>query len=93
MGAHNPIPSKYGAWASGKEWKSIPIANIIEDPVFKQSHRSNLIQLADLCAFALLRMDKPTPPMRAIGIHDAFRILEPVCFKAANPKDPLGVVR
>lgn len=91
--AHNPIPSKFGAWATGKEWKSIPASNIIEDPVFKQSHRSNFIQMADFCAFALLRMDKPTTAMRAIGIDQAFPLLDAVCLKAANPRDKFGVSR
>ena len=94
MGAYNPIPSKFGGWRyEGASSKSIPIDRIIEDPVFKPSHRSTLIQLADFCAFSLLRHDLPTDRMKALGVHESFKLLEPICFKAANPKDQYGVVR
>jgi len=93
MRAHNPIPSKYGGWSDGKSWKNIPTEHILEDPVFKRSDRSNFIQLADFCAFALLRMDHPTAPMMALGINKSFERLEPICLKAANPRDRFGVTR
>ena len=93
MAVHNPIPSRYGAWASGKNWRNIPLDRILADPTFHPSHQSNFIQLADFCAFALLRMDKPTAPLCHLGIDKSFPLLAPVCVREANPKDPLGVVR
>ncbi len=94
MRKYNPIPSRYGQWLdSGLNYKNIPTKRIIEDPVFKQSHRSTLIQLADFAAYALLRREVPTEASKEFGVSLAFDQLEPVCFKAANNKDPLGIIR
>ena len=94
MGVYNPIPSRYGAWLdTGQATRNIPIGNIIEDPLFKQSHRSNLIQMADFCAYALLRKEKPTARSIEHNMPDVFSILEPICFKDANPKDQFGIIK
>ena len=37
------------------------LAQIYEDPVFRKSHRSFFIQLADFCAYALLRSERQLP--------------------------------
>lgn len=59
MGVFNPIPSRYGVWQdTGRATRNIPIDRIIEDPFFKNSERSYFIQLADFCAYALLRKEK-----------------------------------
>jgi len=50
MNVYNPIPSRYGGWG-GDPSKSIPLERIIEDPIFKKSHHSFFIQLADCAAF------------------------------------------
>jgi len=94
LGVFNPIPSRYGVWAGTQSaTRNIPIERIIEDPVFRPSERSYLLQMADFCAFALLRHLRPvTPERKHLGLHTAFPLLEPICFKAANPKHPLGIV-
>lgn len=93
LGAFNPIPSKYGVWPDGSPQKSIPTNRILEDPIFKDSQKSYFIQLADFCAFSLLRREIPTPATRKHGTHKAFEQLKPICVLAANPKDPFGIVR
>ncbi len=93
MGAYNPIPSRYGEWLTGEATKNITLDRIIEDPLFKQSHRSTIIQLVDFCSYALLRHERQLPSKNALGIHKAFSVLEPICFKAANPKDRMGVIK
>lgn len=94
MGVINHIPSRYGAWAgTASTTRNIVIDRIIEDPVFKKSDQSFFIQLVDFCAFALLRRERQLPAKNALGIHEAFQILDPICFKAANPRDPMGVIR
>ena len=94
MNVFNPVPSKSGTWGdSGQTHKNIVINTIIEDPVFKQSHESYFIQMVDFCAFALLRRERQLASKNALGIHEAFDILKPVCYKLANYKDPMGVVR
>ncbi len=95
MHVFNPIPSHYGEWASGSRTQNIPAVRIIEDPVFKRSDRSYFLQLADFVAFALLKREvAPTPFVRKYMIHQMFDdVLAGKCFRAASPRDPLGIVR
>lgn len=90
----NPIPSKFGVWIdSGETHKNIPINNIIEDPIFKDSKQSYFIQLADFCAYALLRRENPIPSKSYYGIDKAFDQLKPVLMLGASKKDPDGIIR
>ncbi|HEX8737415.1 MAG TPA: DUF3800 domain-containing protein, partial [Pyrinomonadaceae bacterium] len=80
MGVYNPIPSKYGSWdwnGNGALHKNIPIERIIEDPIFKDSKRSYFVQLADFCAYALLRREHQLPSKNAYGLHKSFDLLAP----------------
>jgi Protein of unknown function (DUF3800) len=94
MTVFNPIPSQFGAWSEGAT-KNLPLQRIIEDPVFKQSHQSFFIQLADCVSFALLKRETiPTPNIKKYGINEFFNeCLSSVCFKSAAPRDPNGIVR
>ncbi|QRM29605.1 DUF3800 domain-containing protein [Microvirga sp. VF16] len=93
MRRHNYIISKLGTWNDGSTAKNIPIEKIIEDPVYRDSSKSLLIQASDFCAFSLLRKEAPTPNTNKLGISDAFMLLEPVLVKQAYRKDPLGIIR
>jgi hypothetical protein len=95
MHVFNPIPSRFGHWPDSRKSKNIPVERVIEDPVFKQSHQSYFIQLADCVAFSLLKREvPPTPLVRKYGIHRMFeRSMGGVCLRAASPQDPLGIVR
>jgi Protein of unknown function (DUF3800) len=95
MAIHNPIPSRLGAWPTGAYTRNIPIDRIVEDLVFKKSDKSYLIQMADLCAYALLRSERPLASKTALGIDRAFDHLEPICVTLANQNDPrrLGIIR
>jgi hypothetical protein len=94
MHVFNPIPSQFGGWPTGRT-KNITTERIIEDPVFKASDRSYLIQMADCVAFALLKSEVlPTPNIARYGIHEMFsKTLSGICFRHASPRDPLGIVR
>ena len=95
MGVYNPIQSKFGAWEDGKPTKIIPVTHILEDIVFRQSHRSDLIQMADFCAYALFRSEFPLPSKTKYGLDTAFDSLNTICVTAAFGKDPrrLGIIR
>lgn len=93
MGVFNPIPSKYGQWPEGETHRNIPIERIIEDPIFKNSKYSYLVQLADFCGYALLRRENPLPSKSKYGLHTAFNLLSPICVREANPRDPDGIIR
>lgn len=95
MSVFNPIPSRMGDWGDGAKTKNIPVQRVIEDPVFKKSHQSYLLQLADVVAYSLLKREvAPTPHVKRYDIHKMFeKHLHGVCWKDASPKDPLGIVR
>lgn len=94
MTVFNPIPSQFGSWSEGTT-KNMPVQRIIEDPVFKPSHHSFFIQLADCVSFALLKRETPpTPNIAKYGIEKFFeQCLSGVCFKDSSRNDPLGIVR
>jgi hypothetical protein len=94
MTVFNPIPSQFGTWSDGTT-KNLPLQRIIEDPVFKQSHHSFFVQLADCVSFALLKRETPpTPNTAKYGIDKFFEpCLASVCYKPASPRDSLGIVR
>lgn len=93
MAVYNHVPSKFGAWESGAATKNIVIDRIIEDMIFKDSKQSYLIQMVDLCAYALLRREKPIPSKTSLGLDKAFSILSPILVRQANAKDPEGIIR
>lgn len=94
MSVYNPIPSRFGVWRDTEQnFKNIPIDRILEDPFFKESDKSYFVQMADWCAFALLRRECPIPSRTKYGVDQAFDALDPICVRATNPNDPLGIVR
>jgi hypothetical protein len=90
----NFIPSKFGAWNDGRASKNIALKHLVEDPLFKSSHSSYFLQLADAVAYSLLKREVvPTGHVSKYKVNQMFEILKPVlCLKAA-PGDPLGIVR
>jgi hypothetical protein len=55
-----------------------PVERIVEDIVYRDSKLSTFIQLADFCAFALLRFLNPTTKIVAASLSTAFLRLGPV---------------
>jgi hypothetical protein len=94
MSAINYIPSQYGAWEDGKASKNITVKRLVEDPLFKASHSSYFLQLADAVAYSLLKQEvKPTSHVTKYQLNQLFPILKPVLCLKASPRDPQGVVR
>jgi len=96
MRVHNPIPSRFGTWQdSGSTTKSIPLSSIVEDPIFKDSAGSYFIQLADFCAYALLRMERPIASRSCLGYDTAFEELREATRVITNRSDPrgMGIIR
>ncbi len=94
MSVHNPIPSQFGVWSdTGRGARNIPLDRILEDPFFKESDRSYFVQLADFCAYGLLRREQHLASKNRYGIHRGFDELSDVVVKAANRNDPMGVIR
>jgi hypothetical protein len=93
MGVFNPIPSMLGAWPEGTSTRNIPVARILEDPVFKPSQKSYFIQLVDFCAYALLRRERPIPSRTRYGIDQGFSLLGPLLHRQATQYDAEGILR
>lgn len=95
MSVFNPVPSRFGQWAAGQHAQNIPVQRIVEDPVFKKSHQSFFIQLADCVAFSLLKREVlPTALVKKYEIGKMFdQTVAGVCYQAASPRDPSGIVR
>lgn len=69
---------------------------VIEDPSFKESHRSYFVQLADCIAFALLKRESPaqTKLVQRYRLDKAFdETVAGICYRQASRDDPLGIVR
>lgn len=95
MSRYNPVQSMFRRWEeTGEATKNIPTQLILEDPVFKKSEESYFIQLADFCAYALLRKEVPLASKVAYGLDEnAFAILHPICVLEAHPRDKYGIIR
>lgn len=95
MKVYNPIGSMFGAWEDGQPTKNIVLERIIEDLVFRESHRSYFIQMADFCAYALFRSEKPLSSKTKYGLDKCFDILSPICTPECFSKDPRkhGIIR
>jgi hypothetical protein len=96
MRIHNPIPSRFGTWRdSGAATRSIPLSRCLEDPIFKDSKTSYFIQLADFCAYALLRMERPIASRTELGYDTMYEELRPVSRVITNKSDPrgMGIIR
>lgn len=94
MSVFNYIPSRFGTWNDGSVGKNIALTRLIEDPVFKDSAASYFLQMADFCAYTLLKHETtPTKFVKTWGYHRLFPILKPVLFLPASSRDPDGIVR
>lgn len=94
MSVYNPIPSRFGLWQdTGELTKNITLSKIIEDPIFKNSEKSYFVQLADFCAYGLLRREQHLASKNKYKLHEAFDELKNVVVRACNPRDPMGIIR
>jgi hypothetical protein len=70
MHAFNLVPSQFGRWHDGSRSQNLPTQHLMEDPIFKPSHRSYFNQLADCVAYALLKREvPPTKRVLIYGMH------------------------
>lgn len=87
MRRYNPVPSPLGGF------RSLELSRVVEDPVYRDSRHSLLIQSADLCAFLLYQRLSPNGYMRRKGGNHYFDRLAPLLCRAASARDPEGIVR
>ncbi|WP_168188080.1 DUF3800 domain-containing protein [Hahella sp. CCB-MM4] len=90
MRKYNPIPNQA---IYGQGYRNLTIGNLVEDPFFKDSRSSYLIQAADVVAFALYQRQSPSSYMKKKSGHKYFNRLNGILCKAASTNDPEGIVR
>lgn len=73
--------------------QSTPLQLVIEDPSFRNSKNSLLIQCADVCAYLLYQMVSPSRYMKQKSGQHYFARLAPILCHKATPLEPLGIVR
>lgn len=95
MSIYNPIQSKYGGWPDGNLYKNIPLKQILEDIIFRDSEDSYFVQLADFAAYALSRSEYILASKAKYELEKHFHQLEEICTPECFAKDPrkLGIIR
>ena len=88
MRKYNPVPNQFGGG-----YRNLQVTNLVEDPYFKDSRDSYLIQAADVVAFALYQKLAPSSYIKKKSAHNYFNKLEAVLCKVASTRDPDGIVR
>lgn len=66
---------------------------ILEDPNFRRSHHSLMVQVADMASHSLYRREHAKPGYKKHNIDRLFNVLDPILLKVASRSDPHGVVR
>ena len=83
----NPTPNQ-----GGEGYRNLRLQRVIEDPNFRESHRSHFIQAADLCAFLLYQHLAPNAYMRKKGGSNYFSQIDPILCKVASNTNAKGIV-
>ena len=87
MRVYNPTSSDSG------NINNIPVSNIIEDLLQRNSNQSYFIQTVDIIAHLLYRREAPKGSLKKYGIERLFESLQPILLQRAFNDDPLGIVR
>jgi hypothetical protein len=90
MRHYNPVPHSVG-YGSGT--RNLAITHVVEDPSFRESDHSYLIQACDLSAWLVLQGLQPCNYMRRKGGRAYYERLDPICCTVASRNDPRGFVR
>ena len=90
MRKYNPVPNQtqYGAG-----YRNMTVTNMVEDPYFKDSRHSYMIQAADVIAFSLYQRISPSSYIKKKSAQNYFNRLNGVLCKSASTSDPEGIVK
>ena len=88
MRVHNYVPSSVYAGES----RSLPLVNIVEDPIMRNSESSYFVQIADLVAHALYRQLYPKGGLKKYNVDRLFDLVDPLLCKEACRYNSQGIV-
>lgn len=85
-------------WIPNTEWyppgaRNLILHHIVEDPFFKPSHDTFMIQAADIVAYSLHQHLDPSEYMKIKRAYNYFNFLDPVLCKVACTMNPFGIVK
>lgn len=86
MRVHNPVFD-----GDGGALRNAPMVRVIEDPVFRNSEDSYLVQAVDLCAFLFYQQIAPSAYMRKKSGQNYFDRLAPILCTVTARDDPRGI--
>jgi hypothetical protein len=91
MGVYNPIPSMFAGGAT----RNMTLDKVIDEILYKRSEDSHFIQMADFCAYALLRSEVSLASKNHYGLDKSFSRVSKICQTQCFAKDPrkLGIIR
>lgn len=89
MRRFNPVPNQPHF---GPGYRNLLVANLSEDPFFKDSCHSYYLQAADLAAFLLYQRLKPSAYARLKSVTKYFSRISAVLCRVASSNDPDGIV-
>jgi hypothetical protein len=84
---YNPIPLR-----GTLGYRELPLKNLVEDPVHRDSLHSYFIQLVDVNAYFLMQKLTPSKYIRNKGARNFFDRLNPVLCRVASATNPQGIV-
>jgi hypothetical protein len=91
MRKYNPIPNAAAAFPGGG-YRDMPIKNVVEDPVMRDSGHSYFVQMVDVVAYFVRQNYRPSRYVRQKGAAGYVSRLSHILLKQAAPAHPLGIV-
>jgi hypothetical protein len=68
------------------------LRHVVEEPIFRDSHRSYLHQLADVVAYFAKQLVAPSNFIREKGAANYFTRLAPINLITTTVTNPLGII-
>ncbi len=73
-------------------FRELPVYNIVEDPLMKNSSTSLYIQMVDVIAYCARQLYEPNNYMKKKGAANFYAKLDNVLNKHVSLKHPLGII-
>ena len=90
MRHYNAVPNKKDYYKSG--FINIKIEKVIEDPVFRDSQQSLILQMNDVIAYCIRQKYEPNGYMKKKGGQNFYKRLEKVVTKKVSSSNNFGIV-
>ncbi len=90
MRHYNAIPNNRRYYGEG--YRNSKMLHVIEDPVFRDSKQSLILQMNDVLAYCCRQLYEPNNYMKSKGGHNFYQRLSNVIVRQVSSKNNLGIV-